>query len=165
MSTLATIPLSPFTPSRAPSGSSEERGVMRNVSWNFYNRLTDAIGERSSIRVAFDGKDVEIMVIGGRHESLGDLLSVRLKPFLACAGRRGHSVVARWGVRKADGEETPHPELGSCRITDSGWDLTAVAPPPVEPPLPPDALADDVAEPTSRDVALLLASALPPAPP
>ena len=129
MSTLATIPLSPVTPPRATSGPSEERGVIRNVSWNFYNRLTDAIGERSSIRVAFDGKDVEIMVIGGRHESLGDLLSVRLKPFLACAGRRGHSVVARWGVRKADGEETPHPELGSCRITASGWDLTAVAPP------------------------------------
>ena len=76
MSTLATIPLSPVTPSTAPSGPSEERGVMRNVSWNFYNRLTDAIGERSSIRLAFDGKDVEIMVIGGRHESLGDLLNV-----------------------------------------------------------------------------------------
>jgi hypothetical protein len=33
---------------------------MRGVSWNLYDRLTDAIGERSSVRIAFDGKDVEI---------------------------------------------------------------------------------------------------------
>ena len=49
---------------------------MRGVSWNLYDRLTDAIGERSSIRVAFDGKDVEIMVVGPMHESLGDLLGL-----------------------------------------------------------------------------------------
>jgi hypothetical protein len=41
---------------------------MRGVSWDLYDRLTDAIGERSSIRVAFDGKDVEIMVVGPVHE-------------------------------------------------------------------------------------------------
>ena len=49
---------------------------MRGVSWNLYDRLTDAIGERSSIRVAFDGKDVEIVVLGPIHENLGDLLSL-----------------------------------------------------------------------------------------
>ncbi len=54
----------------------DERGVMRNVSWNLYDRLTDAIRERSSITVAFDGKDMEIMVVGPLHESLGELLGI-----------------------------------------------------------------------------------------
>ena len=49
---------------------------MRGVSWNFYDRLTDAISERSSVRVAFDGKDLEIMVVGPVHEGLGDRLGV-----------------------------------------------------------------------------------------
>lgn len=49
---------------------------MRDVSWDFYDQLTDAIGERSSISVAFDGKDIEIMVVGPLHESLGELLGI-----------------------------------------------------------------------------------------
>ncbi len=49
---------------------------MRDVSWNLYDRLTDAIGERSSISVAFDGKDVEIMVIGPVHQGFGELLGI-----------------------------------------------------------------------------------------
>ena len=59
-----------------PAAPEEERGVMRGVSWNLYDRLTDAIGERSSIRVAFDGKDVEIMVVGPVHEGVRGLLDV-----------------------------------------------------------------------------------------
>jgi hypothetical protein len=58
--TITSTAQAPVAPSATPC---DERGVMRNVSWNLYNRLTDAIGERSSIRVAFDGKDVEIMVV------------------------------------------------------------------------------------------------------
>ncbi len=76
MPTTRTIPRPPAPPSAASFGLSEERGVMRDVSWNLYDRLTDAIRERSSIRVAFDGKDVEIMVVGPLHESLGELLDI-----------------------------------------------------------------------------------------
>jgi Uma2 family endonuclease len=76
VSTITTIPPPPVPPSMTPPVPAEERGVMRGVSWNLYDRLTDAIGERSSIRVAFDGKDVEIMVVGPIHENLGDLLSL-----------------------------------------------------------------------------------------
>ena len=76
MSTITTIPRPPFAPPMTPSVPAEERGVMRGVSWNLYDQLTEAIGERSSIRVAFDGKDVEIMVLGPIHENLGDLLSL-----------------------------------------------------------------------------------------
>ena len=76
MSTTTTVPRPPIAPSMVPSAPEEERGVMRGVSWNLYDRLTDAIGERSSIRVAFDGKDVEIMVVGPVHEGVRGLLDV-----------------------------------------------------------------------------------------
>jgi Uma2 family endonuclease len=76
VSTITTFPRSPVTPFVAPFVPVEERGVMRGVSWNFYDRLTDAMGERSSIRVAFDGKDLEIMVVGPVHEGLGDRLGI-----------------------------------------------------------------------------------------
>ena len=46
----------------------EERGVLRDVSWQFYDRLSDAIGAPSPIRVAYDGKDMEIMNLGPNHE-------------------------------------------------------------------------------------------------
>jgi Uma2 family endonuclease len=52
----------------------EERGVMRGVSWEFYDRLTDAIGERGDIRIAYDGKDMEIMTLGPKHERSKGLL-------------------------------------------------------------------------------------------
>ena len=52
MSTITTDPRPPIAPSMVPAAPDEERGVMRGVSWNLYDRLTDAIGERSSIRVA-----------------------------------------------------------------------------------------------------------------
>ena len=76
MSTITTDPRSLTTPSMMPAAPEEERGVMRGVSWNLYDRLTDAIGEQSSIRVAFDGKDVEIMVVGPVHEGVRALLDM-----------------------------------------------------------------------------------------
>jgi Uma2 family endonuclease len=76
MSPTKIIPRPVVAPSMKPPVPAEERGVMRGVSWNFYDRLTDAINERSSIRVAFDGKDVEIMVVGPLHEGFGDRLGV-----------------------------------------------------------------------------------------
>ena len=68
MSTITTVPRPRITPSMEPLIPAEERGVMRGASWNFYDRLTDAISERLSVRIAFDGKDVEIMVVGPVHE-------------------------------------------------------------------------------------------------
>ena len=76
MSTITTDPRPPFAPSVTPSVPVEERGVVRGASWDFYDRLTEAIRERSSVRIAFDGKDVEIMVVGSAHEGLGDLLDM-----------------------------------------------------------------------------------------
>ena len=62
----------------------EERGVMRDVSWEFYDQLSDAIGEQSHIRLAYDGKDMEIMTLGPKHERS----KVCLDPFVTeiCMG-------------------------------------------------------------------------------
>ena len=60
-------------PTKTTTVPDEERGVMRDVSWEFYDRLSDAIGEHSHIRIAYDGKDIEIMTLGPKHERLQGL--------------------------------------------------------------------------------------------
>jgi len=61
-------PPSPAAPTETTTVPDEERGVMRDVSWEFYDRLSDAIGEQSHIRMAYDGKNMEIMTLGPKHE-------------------------------------------------------------------------------------------------
>jgi Uma2 family endonuclease len=52
----------------------EERHVMRGATWTFYDRLTDALGERAPLRVAYDGRDIEMMTLGPKHERFKVLL-------------------------------------------------------------------------------------------
>jgi hypothetical protein len=58
---------SPTTSTETTTVPDEERGVMRDVSWEFYDRLSDAIGEQSQICMAYDGNDMEIMTLYGVH--------------------------------------------------------------------------------------------------
>jgi Uma2 family endonuclease len=76
MSTTKTIPRPNAAPSRKPSAAAEERGVVRGASWDLYDRLTDAMGESGAVKVAYDGKDMEIMVVGPIHERRKELLSL-----------------------------------------------------------------------------------------
>ena len=46
----------------------EQRIAIRDVSWDLYDRLSDAIGERQHVYLAYDGKDLEIMTKGFIHE-------------------------------------------------------------------------------------------------
>ena len=46
----------------------DERVVIRGVDWAFYEQLADSIPDRCSIRVDYDGKDVEIMSPGLVHD-------------------------------------------------------------------------------------------------
>ena len=50
----------------------DQRVIVSDATWEDYDQLTETIGERPGMRVAFDGKDIEIMVVGPRHESLKD---------------------------------------------------------------------------------------------
>ena len=46
----------------------DERVVIRNVDWSFYEQLADSIPEGWHIHVDYDGQDVEIMSPGLLHE-------------------------------------------------------------------------------------------------
>ncbi len=52
----------------------ERRVVFRNVGWSFYENLSDRIPEGSRVHVDFDGKDVEVMGTGRKHEKARRLL-------------------------------------------------------------------------------------------
>jgi Uma2 family endonuclease len=52
----------------------ERRMVIRGVDWDDYVVLVDSLVEGSPLRVAYDGKDMEIMTKGKDHERFCDLL-------------------------------------------------------------------------------------------
>jgi Uma2 family endonuclease len=62
----------PATPPRVIPG--EQRIAIRGVSWEIYDRLSDAISEGQPVSLAYDGNDLEIMTIGRTHEDFKDLL-------------------------------------------------------------------------------------------
>ena len=84
MSTITRRPPAPAVPMETTTVLDEERGDMSDVSWEFYYRISDAIGELYQIRVAYDGQDMEIMTLGPKHERSKEFLG----PFVAevCVG-------------------------------------------------------------------------------
>jgi Uma2 family endonuclease len=73
-------------PARAPSPpaqakpvrtaiAGDQRIVIRNLSWELYDRLSDAVGERQHIYLAYDGRDLELMTKGWTHEDYKELFS------------------------------------------------------------------------------------------
>jgi Uma2 family endonuclease len=65
-------PPSPVRTSEVAPG--ERRILIRGLSWDLYDRLSDEIGEGQHIRLAFDGRNLEIMTTGVLHEDFKDLL-------------------------------------------------------------------------------------------
>ena len=57
----------------------DTRVVIADVTWDVYENLIDSIREGDNCRVAFDGKDIELMSIGPFH----DLLKSRVDAFIA----------------------------------------------------------------------------------
>ena len=51
------------------------RIVFRGVDWHTYSQLSESLGEKQRVHLVYDGKDLEIMVIGNAHEILKDLIS------------------------------------------------------------------------------------------
>ena len=74
MSPTKTIAQRTTARTQSPPAAGEERQVVPDTTWDFYDRLTDALGEHSPFRVAFDGKDIEIMTVGNRHERIKTLM-------------------------------------------------------------------------------------------
>jgi hypothetical protein len=53
------------------------------VTWEDYDRFSRAVREGENCRVAFDGKDIELMVLGPFHESLRGIIDA----FIAIVAR------------------------------------------------------------------------------
>jgi len=68
----STMPPPRATIARAHSG--EQRITIRGLSWVLYDRLSDAIGPRQPVSLAYDGKDLEIMTKGLFHEDYKERL-------------------------------------------------------------------------------------------
>jgi Uma2 family endonuclease len=52
----------------------QQRIAIRNVGWDLYDLLSDAIGEGQHVYLAYDGRDLEIMTTGFRHDHFKELL-------------------------------------------------------------------------------------------
>jgi Uma2 family endonuclease len=53
----------------------DHRTVFRGVSWEVYRSLSQAYSDGEHVRLAYDGKDLEIMTTGNLHENLKELIS------------------------------------------------------------------------------------------
>jgi Uma2 family endonuclease len=69
----------------------DRRVVFRGVDWAFYEQLVDSIPQRSNIHVDYDGRDLEVMSKGWKHEdiryALGQFVSlVAAEMAIPCKG-------------------------------------------------------------------------------
>ena len=72
MPTAAKIP----RPARMLDGlPPDTRVVIGDVTWEFYDQFSEAVRKGENCRVAYDGKDVEIMSIGPLHDWIVSLLT------------------------------------------------------------------------------------------
>jgi Uma2 family endonuclease len=72
--------------SRAASQDGEKRILIPRASWQLYETFVTLLPESTPIRVAFDGRSMEIMVKGAVHDHFADLLDQFVK---AVAGALG----------------------------------------------------------------------------
>ena len=63
----------PQPPAAVPT---DDRFAVRNATWALYDHLTDALGEGAGIRLAFDGKDIEISTLGPFHERVKEQIGL-----------------------------------------------------------------------------------------
>ena len=87
-----TIPADPESSLHVVPVQGDQRTVFRGVDWHTYHSLSEAIGEGQHVRLAYDGKDLEIiMVTSNIHENLQGI---------AQQDRECRDVVARHRLRE-----------------------------------------------------------------
>jgi hypothetical protein len=78
MSTIANPPRpekAPRQPAAAVTDFGDQRIVIRGVGRHVYDVMDEAIGEGQHIRLAYDGKDLELMTTSHLHEFFKELLN------------------------------------------------------------------------------------------
>ena len=58
----------------AGASAGETRIAIKGVEWKVYDTWVDSLPEGSPVRMAYDGRSLEIMVKGPVHENFRDLL-------------------------------------------------------------------------------------------
>jgi hypothetical protein len=59
-----------------PANQGDQRTVFRGVDWHTYHSLSEATGEDQHVRLAYDGKDLEIIIVTSNiHEHLKELIN------------------------------------------------------------------------------------------
>src|SRR5271168_2509 len=69
--------------------TAEQRIAIRGASWDLYDQISEAIGEKQRVVVAFDGKDIEIMTKWPVHEDFRHLVTDFLSIVSVACGIRG----------------------------------------------------------------------------
>ncbi len=96
--------MSTITPAQTPTipadlGSSlhtahvhgDQRTVFRGVDWHTYHTLSEAIREGQHVRLAYDGKDLEIITVTSNiHEHLKELINKIVNAVTLGTGHRLH---------------------------------------------------------------------------
>ena len=72
-----------LTPAAVPVWDGERRILFRGVDWHTYDQLCEARGEGDHVLLVYDGKDLEIMVVGNIHELLKGLLAMIVRAVVA----------------------------------------------------------------------------------
>jgi Uma2 family endonuclease len=103
-----TAPMTPAVPTLDEIAQLEpgERRAFRNVDWDFYLRVHDVVGECPSLRIAFEGKDLEIMPVSPLPEAdawfggaLVEVIAQELRiPWMPLGSTTRKSPAARRGV-------------------------------------------------------------------
>ena len=66
----------------------ETRILVEDVPWGLYEAFVDALPEGSQVRLAYDGKDLEVMTTGPLHDDYADLLDAFFKAVAGALGIR-----------------------------------------------------------------------------
>jgi Uma2 family endonuclease len=95
----------PHEPELTASPQGDQRIVIRDVGWHVYQCLSEAIGEEQHVRLAYDGKDMELMTTGYIHERTKGHLSTLVS--VVCLAHQidyedvGEATLEKIGVERA----------------------------------------------------------------
>ncbi len=103
--------LAPPMPIPPPTG--DHTIVFRGVPWEVYDSLSDAIGEDLHVRLAYDGKDLEIMTTGNVHENLKESVG-KLVHAVASWSRIRHVSCGETTWKSAAAERGLQADLSYC---------------------------------------------------
>ena len=77
----------------------DQRVVIRDVDWTFYEQLVDSIPEGVNLHVDYDGKDLEIMSLSPLH----DVVKKTMGRFVELTAEELEIPCTGWGRRRGSG--------------------------------------------------------------